>query len=324
MTRIALVSVGLLFGAGLFAQQDPHFTMYMFNKQVLNPGYTGSKGVPYLQALYRNQWTGIEGAPKTINAGFHSPVGESQKVALGIYAIDDRLGVDHHTGVYGQYAYRMQLDRNAWMSMGIQAGATRYQAKLSDLIQPLWAYPTGDALVSTDAVGTWLPNVGVGVYLWGQQYFAGASIPHLINNQYDKDRDPNSVPDGRIAQQYRHFFAFAGFRFDVSPNFAFQPQVIVKYAAGDQIKIPFDADFDLGMILKDIIMFGVAYRLQDSFDAYFKAQITRSLELGYAYDLTVSELSEYTNGSHEIMIAYKLGTPPVTKIIGPRSPYWTF
>jgi hypothetical protein len=89
------------------------------------------------------------------------------------------------------------------------------------------------------------------------------------------------------------------------------------------VKVPFDADFDLGMIFKDLIMFGVAYRLQDSFDAYLKAQLTKKLELGYAYDLTTSDLAEYTSGSHEIMFAYKFGGQ-VTKVIGPRSPYWTF
>lgn len=336
MTRIALAAAGLLFGAGLFAQQDPHFTMYMFNKQVLNPGYVGSKGVPYFQALYRNQWVGIEGAPKTINAGVHGPVGQKQKVALGVYAMNDRLGIENFTGVYGQYAYRFQVGDDSWLSLGLQAGATRYQARFSELIQPTWAYPNGDPLVSTNLAARWLPNFGFGAYLMGSKFFMGVSVPHLVNNQYDPDGQPPS--DSNIAQQYRHLFAMAGVRLDISEKFAFQPQFQMKYVPGEfapdiPIGSPLSVDFDLGMIVNDIIMFGVAYRgnlskpsdyNSDSFDAYIKAQLTRRLELGYAYDLTISDLSEYTSGSHEVMVALRLAGERIERVIGPRQIQWTF
>lgn len=324
LKRIALLATAVLFGAGLFAQQDPHFTMYMFNKQVINPGYAGSKG-PYLQGLYRNQWVGIDGAPETVNAGFHSPVGKTGRVALGLFGINDRIGVDQHTGIYGQYAYRIPLDDDAMMSIGLQAGVTRYEAKLTELIQPLWAYPGGDpAVLGADLASSWLPNVGAGVYIWGQRFYIGASLPHLINNRYDPDREVNGFTE--IARQYRHAFGMAGIIFPVSDKFAFQPQIMAKYvfgttADGGTIQVPFDADFDLGMIFNDIVMFGLAYRLSDSFDAYIKAQLTRNLELGYAYDYTTSKLNDYTSGSHEIMLGWKFAEK-VQTFRGPRQ--WTF
>jgi type IX secretion system PorP/SprF family membrane protein len=320
MNKIALLAALVLPGAGLFAQQDPHFTMYMFNKQVLNPAYAGSKGVPFLQGLYRSQWVGIEGAPQTFNLGFHGPVGRSEKVALGVYALNDRIGVDQHTGLYGQYAYHFEVGSDVWMSLGLQAGVTRYQGRLSELDQPLWAYPA-DPLVSSDVVGAWLPNAGVGAYMWGNHFYAGISVPHLFNNYYEPDRDPSQFD--RTARQYRHYFAFAGVRLDITQKFAIQPQAMVKNVVGNDIKVPLSADLDLGFIFNDIIMFGLAYRLNDSFDAYFRAQLTKRFELGYAYDFTRSALGDYTSGSHEIMLAYKFGGE-IVRIIGPRQKQWTF
>ena len=317
MQRIALLAVGLFFGASAFAQQDPHFTMYMFNKQAINPGYVGSIGTTALQALGRYQWAGIEGAPQTITFSAQGLAGKARKIALGLNVFNDRLGVDNHTGAYLQYAYHAQVNDNTTLSIGLQAGATQYRAKLSELLQPTWAYPK-DPILAHDKITAWLPNFGAGAYLWNDAFYIGLSVPHMINNLYDRER---VVPDSIMAKQYRHYFLFGGIKFRVSDHVAIQPHAMVKYAAGNNVSVPVSTDLSLSFIFKNIIMLGVAHRLNDSFDAFLKAQLTRNLSIGYAYDYIISELSNYSSGSHEVMLGWEFGKA-LEMFKGPR--LWTF
>jgi type IX secretion system PorP/SprF family membrane protein len=318
MKKLKVAVAFSLVAIGLAAQQDPHFTMYMFNKQVINPGYIGSRPGLYFQGLYRTQWVGMKGAPKTMNFGAHGIIPDT-KVALGLHVMNDVLGVTSHTGIYGQYAYNVPMRDDVVLSLGLQAGLTRFSAKLLDLNQPVWAYPGGDAILNNNTVSAWLPNLGAGAYMGNEQFYIGISVPHLIDNYYDKSLTGQGLVGE--AKQYKHYFAMAGVRLEASDRVDIQPQIITKFVSGENLKVPFDADFDLGMIFNDMIMFGVAYRLSDSFDAYVRAQVTKNLSIGYAYDLTISELNEYTSGSHEILVGWEIGEQ-IQKVVGPR--LWTF
>jgi len=109
----------------VYGQQDPHFTMYMFNKQVLNPAYSGSLGLTNITGMYRNQWTAFDGNPTTMTLGVHSPIGrvkdEIKRVALGLYAFSDQLGVSETFGLYGQYAYRIPVGEQGILSLGLSS-----------------------------------------------------------------------------------------------------------------------------------------------------------------------------------------------------------
>ena len=81
-----VVAISLVSAKG-FSQQDPQYTQYMYNMNVVNPAYAGSKENLSIGLLYRDQWSGFEGAPKTFTFNAHSPVGD--KTGLGLSAISD-------------------------------------------------------------------------------------------------------------------------------------------------------------------------------------------------------------------------------------------
>lgn len=315
MKKLLFLFALMLLGASAFGQQDPHFTMYMFNKQVLNPAYVGSRPGTHFNGLARTQWVGMKNAPKTINVGGHGLL-PSNRVGVGMFVMNDVIGVTQHTGAYAQYAYNVPLENSIVLSLGLQAGITRFHADLTDLHQPLWAYPAGDVILANDIQSAWLPNFGCGAFLAGPRFYLSASIPHLISNTYDRASDIIGS-----AKQYKHYFVMGGVRLPASEKIEFQPQLILKMVSGANLQVPFDADFDIGVIFNDMIMFGMAYRLSDSFDAYMRAQLTRYLSVGYAYDLTVSDLNAYNSGSHELLISWEI-KPNVVKVVGPR--LWTF
>ena len=75
MKRIVAIAAMFLFlSQGLNAQQDPQYSMYMFNGLYLNPAYAGSHEVISISAIYRHQWAGFEGAPRSASIGVHTPL----------------------------------------------------------------------------------------------------------------------------------------------------------------------------------------------------------------------------------------------------------
>ena len=113
------------------AQQDPQYTQYMYNMNVVNPAYAGSKESLSVTALYRDQWSGFDGAPKTFTFSAHSPLGD--KVGLGLSAVKDELGPVSETNVYADFSYTLQLGKSLNLALGIKAGASFHDVGLVDL-----------------------------------------------------------------------------------------------------------------------------------------------------------------------------------------------
>ncbi len=64
--RYSYFTITLLILLGSFsasAQQDPQYTQYMYNTEVVNPAYAGSRDALSFGLLYRTQWVGLDGAP---------------------------------------------------------------------------------------------------------------------------------------------------------------------------------------------------------------------------------------------------------------------
>lgn len=303
-TIVLSIFLGLAFVAT--AQQDPHFTMYMFNKQMINPAYAGSRESLSLNALYRNQWVSMEGAPKTINVGAHGPVSpdDESRVALGILAFNDQIGVSNTFGLYAQYAYRIPMSENTKLSLGLQGGFSTFTGRWSDL-NP--RDPHGqDPSIQEDIKSALLPNLGFGAYLYHDRYYVGLSIPHLMQNQYDKDAVASNNSD--VARQLRHYFVMGGVVLPVSDFLKLRPNAILKFInnPGKDIAAPFDADLNLSFLFHDRFLVGASYRLDDSFGGILEMQVTNMLRIGYAYDFTTSDLNRYHDGTHEIMIGYDI------------------
>ncbi|RZJ33007.1 MAG: type IX secretion system membrane protein PorP/SprF, partial [Flavobacterium sp.] len=91
------------------AQQDPEYTHYMYNMSVINPAYaTDNEGVINIGGLYRTQWVGAVGAPKTASVFVHSPI--FKRVEAGISVVSDEIGdVVKENNIYADFAYVLPL-----------------------------------------------------------------------------------------------------------------------------------------------------------------------------------------------------------------------
>ena len=118
------------------AQSDQHYTMFMYNKLLYNPAYTGSRDVTSVNADYRDQWNNIDGAPKTANISIDAPVGSYmktfRKVAVGFSLTNETLGVENNTTFKAYYAYRIKFNKFI-LSLGLSGGGDLYSANYSKL-----------------------------------------------------------------------------------------------------------------------------------------------------------------------------------------------
>lgn len=177
MKKLIITSLALFifFTSGL-AQQDPMFTKYMFNSLVFNPAYAGAKDHLSATLLHRDQWWGLEGAPKTQSLTIHSPL-ESGKVGLGLSVINDQIGPTNTLSAMASYAYRIQLNEGK-LALGLQAGVMNYRSDFNKL-----SIDNPDVAFMDDMTpNMWLPNVGAGVHYYiPNKFYVGVSVPHLLN-----------------------------------------------------------------------------------------------------------------------------------------------
>lgn len=300
----------LLLSFGMKAQQDAHYSFYMFNGLYLNPAYAGSKDAISTMALYRHQWATIPGAPRSGSFSIHSPL-KNNKLALGLIYTFDRVGSSQSNGLQLSYAYRIPVGKKKQhkICIGLQAGVTNYQNKLADLnvSQPGVVDP-----VFGENKNLWLPNFGLGLYFYGPKYFIGASIPHLLNLSLNESAK-YAGDDATYARLYRHYLLTAGYVFDLGKKVKFRPSFLMKYVKN----APLDFDITAAFMFVDRVWLGVSHRVGDSYVFMGDFYVTPQFHLGYAYDLTVSDLNKYTGGTHEVMLGYDFWFEK-SRLVNPR------
>ena len=300
---ILLTGMIFLSFTGVQAQQEAMFTQYMFNGLALNPAYAGSHEALSTTFLFRDQWTGLPGAPSTQTFSAHSPIRDG-KIALGLQFIHDKLAVFQQYGLNGAYAYRI-LTGKGTLSLGLQFGFTSYSAALSDLTPQVPNDPVFQGNVSKT-----MPNFGAGVYYYTNRFYIGLSAPQLVTNSLTDD----VVEIDADARQERHYFLTAGHMFPLSHNVQLKPNILLKAVEG----APLQMDLNLNVLFSEVLWLGVSWRSESDFNALLELQITDQLLLGYSYDFAqTTELSRVNSGSHELMVNYRFRYAR-NKVITPR------
>ena len=278
---------------GVQAQQDPQYTQYMYNMNVINPAYAGSSESVSIGALYRSQWVGLEGSPSTGTLSIHSPVGN--RVGLGLSLINDEVGPVRETNAYVDFSYTLPVGSITKLAFGLKAGATFHDIGLASIE----TIDADDPFFSQDVNET-TANVGAGMYLYQpNRWYLSASMPNILNGTHLDS-------DGRkIGSETEHLFAAAGYVFDLSENFKLKPHALMKFA----FDAPVSYDVNLNLFMYDIVEIGGGYRLDDSFSGMVNFMVSPSMRIGYAYDAIQSELNVVTDASHEIFINFDIDLP---------------
>lgn len=283
---ISIVFAGL---SSTQAQQLPQFTQYMYNTISVNPAYAGSRDGFSLTALNRNQWVGIEGAPRTQTLSLHSPL-RNERIGVGLSVINDKTGYENYTYIYGDISYTIPVGRETTLSFGIKGGFSYY-----DLDEDLFTDPqVMDDPFFRDQFNKWTPNVGAGLYLSAQNWYVGLSAPKFINND---NNDFNQY----VALEQVHYYLTGGYVFDLNDTWKLRPTALAKATSG----APLSVDISATTIYDEKLYLGATYRIDDAIGAFVDLRVFEPLRIGYAYEYSISDLRPYTSGSHEIILIYE-------------------
>lgn len=284
--------VGLLGLGSANAQQDPHYTQYMYNMSVVNPAYAGLKENLSLGLLHREQWVGIDGAPKTTTFFGNGRVGKN--VGLGLSVISDKIGPVQENNIYGDFSYDLKLAPGHRLSLGLKAGVTMQKAGLFSDVNGFVPDPN-DPAFAEDTNESFF-NVGAGAFYYTDKYYIGLSVPNFMKNTYLEKNDR------KFGSSVMHMFLTGGYVFDLSEEWKFKPSTMVILAADSPMSFDLSANF----LYNKKLEFGATYRLEDSFGAMVNYAVLPNLRIGYAYDNVTSNLNVKAKGSHEIMILFDI------------------
>lgn len=297
MKKLYLVTLVVIASwVDLQAQQDPHYTQYMYNMNVINPAYAGSKENLSFGLLYRKQWVEIEDAPSTFTLSGHSPVGKN--VGLGLSVISDKIGPVEENNIYGDFSYTLNLGGEHKLAFGIKAGLTLHQVGLYSQIGDGHVPALDDPAFSENISNSYF-NIGSGLFYYTNKYYLALSVPNLMKS---KHLDFNGREFG---SEVSHYFLTGGYVFDINQNIKFKPFFMLKSA----FNAPTSLDLSTNFLFNEKFEAGLTYRLDDSYGAMINYAITPSLRIGYAYDHIVSDLNVTTPSSHEIILLFDLNFP---------------
>ncbi len=295
-----IIQVVVLFiGVIALAQQDPHYSQYMYNMSVMNPAYAGSKENLSMGLLYRKQWVEIEDAPTTGTFFAHSSVGKN--VGMGLSFISDKIGPVEENNIYGDFSYTLNLGGEHKLAFGLKMGLTLHKVGLFSGINHTLPQQN-DPAFSENISNTYF-NFGSGFFYYTDKFYLGFSVPNMLKSKHLDVR--SNGDEMEFGSETSHYFLTGGYVFDLNENVKFKPFFMLKSA----FEAPMSLDLSTNFLFNEKFEIGATYRLEDSFGAMVNYAISPSVRIGYAYDHIVSDLKVTTPSSHEIILLLDLNLP---------------
>jgi len=301
---LILLLAAVLSGTALLAQQEVMVSQYMFNGLFLNPAYAGSHPYTSASLLHRDQWTQMEGAPRTSMLGIDGPL-VGNRMAMGFTLVHDQIGVSRDLEMAGHYAYRIRLSGNSQLAFGLKAGLSIYSARLDQLTY----WDANDQVFMNTISNQLVGKFGFGMFWNDDRSYIGLSVPTL----YAADGAITNAASTSGNHFVQHYYLNAGRVFELSETFDLKPSVLVRV----QPQAPVEADVNCNVLYRERFWLGVGYRTGDAVVGMLEYQVNSMLRVGYAYDMTTSRLQAYSGGSHEVMLGIDLGRELI-KIKTPR------
>lgn len=286
---VILSVVLLMFTDTSYAQQDAMYSQYLFNPFIINPAYAGSRESFSSVLLYRDQWSGIDGSPKTSTFSMHGPM-KNKRVALGAQIMTDQIGPTNNLSAMMTYAYHLELGPGK-LSMALRGGF--YNSRLD--VNKLQGRDQEDFsnLGSVDALA---PSFDFGMYYYTNRFFAGVSSTHLTQQRLGY----NNFPADANVHLNRHYFANIGGVFEMGENVLFRPSALIKYVEG----APVNVDVNSSFLLYKTVWLGASYRINQAMVFMMELNITEQIRLGYSYDYLLDPMQNVGKGAHELFIGY--------------------
>ena len=306
ITLLVLILLGVFSGT---AQQDPQYTQYMYNTQVVNPAYAGSRDALSFGMLYRTQWVNFEGAPKTGTFTVNTPIGSLENMGLGLSIVRDELGPAIESNINIDYSYSISTSDDGTLSFGLKGGLDILDVDFTKLN----IFDQNDPRFQNNIDNRLQPQIGAGVYYYTEKFYAGLSVPNFLTTKHFDEGSLANVAKESIAAERLHYFLIAGYVFDLSDNLKFKPATLVKAVSGSPLQWDVSANF----LINEKFTLGAAYRWSAALSGLVGFQASEQIFIGFAYDYQSTDIEDFSDGSYEVMLRFEIFKKP-ERVLTPR------
>lgn len=291
MRRTLLITV-LLSAFGSFGQQLTQYSQWAWHQFAINPAHAGIKTCVDVHSLYRLQWVGFEGAPRSGFLTLSIPLDArrrqylSARHGLGLKFETDRIGQFSIQRFNVAYAAHFNFNQTDRLSLGLYAGVvqTGYDPSSITTASP-------DPILENQ--GSFLaPDATFGAWYNSEKYYAGLVLQNLIASKW------NNI--GLDAKNRFHTIIHGGCLFELNDRFSLLPTLQAKFAARGKTAV----DLGLHLDYKNTLSFGLGFRNSDAFLIFAQLKIQEQFSIGYSFDYTVSKIQLGAQNTHEVSIRF--------------------
>ncbi|MBZ0205317.1 MAG: type IX secretion system membrane protein PorP/SprF [Flavobacteriales bacterium] len=278
------------------AQQLPQLSQYNSNDYLYDPAVAGSRPWFEIRSTHRNQWVGIQDAPRTFMLSATTPLGTN--MGLGGYIFTDNVGPSRRTGMQLSYAYHLRITEGIKLGLGLSFGMLQFLIDGSKIE----FHDPDEPLMDAQLRGSLMPDATFGLYLYHEKWWFGATAPQLLHNRviFFDDQDQS------FSTLAAHYYALGGYRFAIGEDLKLEPSFLLKYVD----PVPPKVDLTATVRYRDMVWLGATYRTEDALSFMVGYWMKKTFQFGYSYDLTTTNLRNYTSGTHEVMLGVTFGKEP--------------
>lgn len=289
----SLLIIYLIFSFCLgFSQQKANNTLYEWNRIDFNPGFCGASNTTDITILARQQWVGFTDAPRTQYISAHAIL--PGNIGIGGVIYNNVAGPTRQTGVKAGYAKHLKINRDLNLSLALSLDAFQNiydQGKLNT------GLPSDPVIVGDPIDQKLTLDASVGAVLYTNNYYVGLSCTNVLQSKYD------FLTTGSDFENpiYRTFYFTGGYAFVFPNELKYSPGLLVKKTIG----LPLELDI-CNRFYYDFLLAGISYRTSNDMSFILGAQFAEFYEIAYSFDYSLSSLKNYSSGSHEILLRFKL------------------
>lgn len=272
------------------AQQETVIAFYKSHMNLVNPAYVGMDNQTLWTSSIRKQWTGVEDAPETQTVSYGTPLGKN--MGIGVSVINDRTFIERETFVGVDFSYKLQMDANTDLYLGVKAGGNFYDVNTTGL--ETYNVQSDQALGS---INTFNPNFGIGAVLRQDQWYASVSIPRLFNTSKAVHESGYAMS----ATDRPHIYVSGGYDFILNPTFVVKPSVMMRYVNGSPISLDFTAMLEIDKNFE----LGGMYRTDKAYAAMSTIRLSKRFVFGYAYEMSMQPTLASARNTNEILLKFQ-------------------
>ncbi len=275
------------------AQEPPVYSQFFMNPYIYNPAYAGIDGHTVISAMYRQQWTGLDGAPTISHITFHTPL--KGGIGVGAFVFNENQSALTSSGAKGTVSYLANFDRKHWLRFGLSLGAGSNSLDLDKIDNP--SDPAFSNLVDNGfyALGDF------GLTFHSGNFNFGVSLPSLFRGNVitrDSFAPIDFKPTDNIFLKTNYHVGF------LNDDFVWEPHILYRYSSQNADQ------FEIANIIHVLhhLWFGASYRQDAGLVGLFGIKVKEKLAIGYAFELGDSKVNSFTGNTHEIHIGFHLGS----------------